>query len=178
MNYHLTFKWSPRGYKGNAGLYCRLYVNGLLVGSAGGGGYDMKGTCIGQWLDKQFTEELIYLAKKEMYEAHKVKDYYNARGGGIYGLIVSRVSEEEKPQIYCDGACGIRSMFEIVGALGYEVGQSKKILSDGTIKWLDGYDIYKPTMREFEAELKELAKHQNPNIKRHSKGLLKALKVK
>ncbi|MCD5384852.1 MAG: hypothetical protein LRZ94_00870 [Candidatus Pacebacteria bacterium] len=174
-NYFLEFKFSNRGYKGYAGLYCRLYVDGELAGSAGGGGYDMKGVCLGQWIEKEFKEQIKMLANKELEEALKApknERYYNSDGGGIYGLIIGKGKDEgaEGISISCDGATGISQMFKILEAIGFESRQNRK----GN-NWLNSYQIFKPFYKHFEEELKELTEHKDATIRRHAEGLRKAL---
>jgi hypothetical protein len=96
---YLTFKWSiSRGRNTYGYNICSLYVDGKKVASCNGGGYDMQGTCLGEWLEKQFAE-------------------------GIKGLDVSQfygISEYEGKR-YLDGACGFDSMRAIAKALGYRL---------------------------------------------------------
>lgn len=123
--YFGEIKTSPRGYKGYAGIYVRLYVNGELAGSTGGGGYDMVGVCFGQWLNKNFKERLEKLAEKEI-EAMKTETerFYNDKGGGIYGLMVVKDNKSGEVSVHADGATGISQMFKIIEALGGGIEQS------------------------------------------------------
>lgn len=55
----LYFKWTVSKGRDTYGYnICSLYINGSKVSSCNGGGYDMKGTALGDWVEKQFTEDL------------------------------------------------------------------------------------------------------------------------
>jgi hypothetical protein len=95
----LTFKWTvSRGRNTYGYNICSLYVDGTKVTSCNGGGYDMEGTCLGDWLEKQFKEEIKTLDL----------DKY-------YGLL------EHEGVRYLDGACGFSSMEKVAYALGYKL---------------------------------------------------------
>jgi hypothetical protein len=103
----LEFKWG----RTNA---VSLYVNDSRVATAGGGGYDKKGTVLGEWIQKEFQEELkkLYAGKK------KESDYY--------GMSKS----ESGDKIFLDGATGFNSMENILNAIGYgldRVASSKNV---------------------------------------------------
>ena len=65
--YNLKFKWTVSKSRDSYGYnICTLIVNGEKVSRCNGGGYDMKGTCFGNWLAYQFKDELLKF-KKEFY---------------------------------------------------------------------------------------------------------------
>lgn len=91
-----------------------LFVNDTRVATAGGGGYDKKGTALGEWMQNEFQEELkkLYAGKK------KESDYYGMNKSDTDG------------KIWLDGACGFNSMENILNAIGYgfeRVGSSKSV---------------------------------------------------
>ena len=97
--YQLQFKWSVSRGRDTYGYdICSLYVDGIKVSSCNGGGYDMKGTAFGDWLQKEFQTELKKLNPND-----------------FYGI---RVYDDK---LYLDGACGYSSMERIVNALGYSL---------------------------------------------------------
>jgi hypothetical protein len=118
-SYYCELKTTNRGQGGYNGLYVRLYVNGRLAGSCSGWGYDMAGDCFGQWLTRDFPQELEKLAIEEIEELEKSGKRYKDSGGGIYGLIVAK--EQDGVRVYADGKCGIEQMFKIIKALGGEI---------------------------------------------------------
>lgn len=108
-NYYLTFKWTvSRGRNTYGYNICSLYVNGTKVSTCNGGGYDMQGTCFGDWIEKEFQEDIKNLDPKEFYGLM----YFDGK------MIV-------------DGACGMSSILKIVDKLGYSVVRipDKKIQS-------------------------------------------------
>lgn len=58
----LTFKWTvSRGRDTYGYNICSLYVDGHKVSSCNGGGYDMQGTALGDWIAGAFSDELLKL---------------------------------------------------------------------------------------------------------------------
>jgi hypothetical protein len=110
-----------------------LYVDNKKVASTCGGGYDMNGCVLGQWINQTFGNELRELCAKEIAEAQRELDqykfsgipdeglkYYNDRGNGIYGLIVTG------HKIFggiarIDGMCGFSVCKQVLKVLGYEL---------------------------------------------------------
>lgn len=131
----LVFKYGiSRGQNTYGYRLVSLYLDGIKVAKTGGGGYDMKGAVLGQWINSNFGHELQELAKEQIAEAQKELDnymatggipdkglsYYNDRGAGIYGLIVSG------HKIFggiarVNGMCGFSVCEEILKRLGYEL---------------------------------------------------------
>lgn len=63
----LEFKWTvSRGRDSYGYNICTLRVDGQKVSSCNGGGYDMKGTSLGDWVARAFTAELLKLKAKDM----------------------------------------------------------------------------------------------------------------
>lgn len=101
MKYSLEFKWTvSRGRDTYGYNICSLYVNGKKAYSCNGGGYSMDGTCLGDWMEKEFQDELKTLDVEKYYGLRKYDD------GDV---------------IYVDGACGFSSMKRILEALGWEL---------------------------------------------------------
>jgi hypothetical protein len=99
--YNLHFKWTvSRGRETYGYNICSLYVDGRKVSSCNGGGYDMKGTAFGNWVEVAFQDKLqeLKLDPKVYYGLSFYKDKY-----------------------HIDGACGFSSVVRIVEKLGYEL---------------------------------------------------------
>lgn len=65
--YSLEFKWTvSRGRDTYGYNICTLYVDGRKVSRCNGGGYDMKGTCLGTWIAQEFADELRALTPADM----------------------------------------------------------------------------------------------------------------
>ena len=99
MKYSLEFKWTiSRGRDTYGYNICSLYVNGKKVSSCNGGGYDMSGSCIGDWMEKNFQNEMKKLNPNE-----------------YYGMMIF------DNKVVVDGACGFSSMERILEALGWQL---------------------------------------------------------
>jgi len=78
MEHKLVFKWGvSRGRDTYGYTICSLYVDGNKVASCNGGGYDMKGTCLGDWIARKFEKELLNLEIPwRTRNGEKVQEYY------------------------------------------------------------------------------------------------------
>lgn len=66
-NKYLEFKWTvSRGRDTYGYNICSLYVDGKKMASCNGGGYDMQGTCLGNWIARAYPERLLEV-KEEFY---------------------------------------------------------------------------------------------------------------
>lgn len=90
------------------GTRCRMYVNGFLVGSCGGGGYDMRGTALAEFLSNAYKAELgnLWEQVKDLPDTgwntpHRPYGMYE--GGSI------------------NGCAGLNCMVEIAGLIGLEI---------------------------------------------------------
>ena len=103
----LHFKW------GKTGMHkCWLYDrNDNVLGSAGGCGYDKKGTAFGEFINTHFNKELKKLNSKEFYglshyNTKKTKNRYQKRSSK--NTITS-----------VDGGCGFSCMEKILNRIGF-----------------------------------------------------------
>lgn len=73
----LEFKWTvSRGRDTYGYNICSLYVNGQRVSACNGGGYDMKGTSLGNWIERAYADRLRALKPEDMPEqSHWEADY-------------------------------------------------------------------------------------------------------
>lgn len=124
--FNILFKWTvSRGQDTYGYNICSIYVNGEKKGSTCGGGYDMKGTAMGIWIEKHFFNELSVLAKSDIKKARllKKKRYYNDSVKKHYGFIASGYTDSNGKRIakwLLDGGCGFSSMINILNLLGYK----------------------------------------------------------
>ena len=88
MEKTLVVKWGvSRGRNTYGYTTCNLYVDGKKVAGCNGGGYDMQGTVIGDYIAHAFTDKLMNLKPEDMEEDHhwdgnkRVSD-----GRRLYGL--------------------------------------------------------------------------------------------
>lgn len=78
MLHTLEFKWTvSRGRDSYGYNICSLYVDGRKVSSCNGGGYDMQGTCLGDFIARKYADRLN---KLKINKTAKYKD------GHLYGL--------------------------------------------------------------------------------------------
>jgi hypothetical protein len=81
-----------------------------------GGGYDMIGTVIGQYIQERFEDQLKALVKAHESELTPyVSDWFQL--SSFYGLTF----KPSENRVSLDGGCGIESMLKIAAALGLEV---------------------------------------------------------
>jgi len=78
MMHKLVFKWTvSRGRDTYGYNICSLYVDGRKVSSCNGGGYDMKGKALGNWVAGRFSDELMKLEiPMGRRNGEEVQEYY------------------------------------------------------------------------------------------------------
>ena len=133
--YNLKYKWTTSRARDSYGYnVCTLFVDGEKVGRCNGGGYDMTGTSLAQWVETNFKNDLLKL-KEEFYGLsfhdpnwEPSKEIIEREETGL-SLGLERYQDFYKqssklptekhtiPQI--DGACGVDSVRKILEALGY-----------------------------------------------------------
>ena len=133
--YNLKYKWTVSKAANTYGYnICTLFVNGEKVSRCNGGGYDMQGTCLGDWIERKFKDELLQL-KETFYgltfhdpnwqpskEIIKREEEGKSLGLERYQDFYKQSSKlpTEKHTIpVIDGACGVTSVEKILKAVGY-----------------------------------------------------------
>ena len=135
--YNLKFKWTTSKARDSYGYnVCTLLVDSEKKARCNGGGYDMKGTCFGSWIEKEFEKDLLKF-KQDFYgltyhdpnwqpskEIIKREEEGKSLGLERYQDFYKQSSKlpTEKhtiPQI--DGACGFRSVEKILNHLGLNI---------------------------------------------------------
>ena len=77
MSNFLEFSWgTSRGRDTYGYTICRLSVDGRTVARCNGGGYDMKGTCLADYVCKAFADRLRALTPAEMPEQSEYRYEY------------------------------------------------------------------------------------------------------
>lgn len=117
----LTFKYTTsRGQDTYGYNICSLYIDGQKKYSTCGGGYDMKGCVLGQYIKNNFYNDIIKLDG----------NIGTGDSGGYYGLsyylktdekLENIKSYQEGCRVSLDGMCGFRSMEVILNAIGYGI---------------------------------------------------------
>ena len=137
----LKFKWTISRARDSYGYnICSLNVNSEKVSSCNGGGYDMKGTALGNWMATRFKDELLKLDKefygltfhdpdyepgKQIIDGETVEE--REKAGKSIGLeryqafhgASSKIPTDKHIIPLMDGACGMSSMERILKAVGY-----------------------------------------------------------
>ena len=100
----LNFKWSKSGV-------CRIYDKRDDKTSfyAGGYGYDKKGTCLAEFMNHYFNDELKKLNSKDFYGLTHYNKKTNKR--------LKRANKDTTS--YLDGACGFESMTPVLNKIGF-----------------------------------------------------------
>lgn len=143
----LQLTWSTsRGADTYGYNICTLRVHGERIASTCGGGYDMTGTVLGDFIQEAFQRELVAMATDhpERFAAwfdegakksrHVQDEHGRSPRGSLYGATVyTRPAHpgEDNPasvvlgdnrvtRVVLDGGCGESSMRTILNALGWE----------------------------------------------------------
>lgn len=87
-----------------------------------GGGYDMIGTCFGEWLQKTYQDRLLKIKDKfSRYENGKFISIDETQKEPFSKKLYGGTYYTEKNVVMLDGACGIDSMRRIAEAIGLEI---------------------------------------------------------
>lgn len=133
----LTYRGDTAGlvttFRGNTGTV-RLFIDrddsDRCVATAGGGGYDKRGTCLGEFLTDTFQPELLKIANRagSTYRdtadgLQRVEDEtagrYDSRA--LYGMTTYRNRRGKAERVRLDGGCGYESMVRIAEAIGLRI---------------------------------------------------------
>ena len=114
----LVFKWSVSRSRDTYGYnICSLWVRGSKMASCNGGGYDMRGTCLANYILDNYRDRII-----------KLKAHYGSmdKGNGFYGLSYykngkRRRAYSEGGSVGLDGACGFSSIERIAKRIGLKL---------------------------------------------------------
>ena len=124
MNHTLSISWSTsRGVDTYGYNICRLDDNrtGRRYRTCGGG-YDMIGTVIGEWLADVYQSELqaighlagVYYSKAGGYQSRRSADGLGLVRAYLYGM----TRNDDTGRVTLDGACGTSTMIAIAEAIG------------------------------------------------------------
>lgn len=103
----LHFKW------GKSGMHkCTLYnKRNEVLASAGGCGYDKKGTAFGNFITEYFPNEIKRLNSDDYYGVN----HFNSKTKKL------QKKASKYTRTYLDGACGFSSMKDIINKIGFEM---------------------------------------------------------
>ena len=120
---HLIIKHSVSRAKDSDGYNVVTIWDGNEKFRAMGGGYDMIGTCFGNWLEKNYSQRIKKLIPHDK--------EYSLSPNDNYGLFVKKDGG-----FWLDGACGLDCMISIAKKVGLRVkrlGDNKKCYTIGFI---------------------------------------------
>lgn len=124
----LTFNWTTSHARNTYGWnICTLRdFKGDKIASTCGGGYDMKGTVLGEMINKYFTHELKKLSTKDFYGL----SHYNPKAKTHKRRFLKHATSNTKT--YVDGGCGFESMNRILEKIGFKLQFVKETKNSST----------------------------------------------
>ncbi len=121
MRQVLKFKWTvSRGRDTYGYNICSLWIDRQKVLSCNGGGYDMQGTTLGNWMEEEFQGQLRKLPANYG-SGDNLKGFY---GLSFYNPITKQRQHRFSKNVDragLSGACGFSSMERILNAIGYKL---------------------------------------------------------
>ena len=135
VNVGLAFRWTTSRAADSYGYnICGLMIDGRKVATTCGGGYDMQGTVLGEYINKAFPAQLRALAADRiaLAEAAGTARYYDGGNNAkietdghtlyLYGVTVWKAEGENMPvEVKCDGGTGLNQMTNVLKAFGLKL---------------------------------------------------------
>lgn len=134
----LHFKWTvSRGRETYGYNICTLFADGVRVAQCNGGGYDMQGTCLGEYIQKTYQPELRRVFEKQIknvvpvnWRKYKKDDGTTERClrknvHGFYGATLIN-GEDGKIGVSLNGRCGFSSIEKIANSIGIALNWNKE----------------------------------------------------
>lgn len=132
----LTFNWTTSRARDSYGWnICTLKgFKGDKIASTCGGGYDMKGTVLGEMINKYFTYELKKLVANsgsmDTPSGFYGLSHYNPNAKTSKRRFLKRATSNTRT--YVDGGCGFDSMRRILEKIGYKIEFVKETKNSST----------------------------------------------
>jgi hypothetical protein len=133
--YNLKFRWTTSRGRDTYGYnICSLLVNGEKVASCNGGGYDMQGTSLGDWVARKFKDQLLkfdqeftglkfynpnWKPSQETLDQEKKDGFQGLTRYQDFHSASSKLPTEQHTVPDIDGAYGFQSVTKIIVELGY-----------------------------------------------------------
>ncbi len=119
----LEFKWSVSRGRDTAGYnICTLYVDGKKVSSCNGGGYDMKGTALADYIEAAYQDRLVRIASRANTTYSKEKQLVRSeKPNRLYGMYAYAKDTKKPRRVTIDGACGMSSVEAIMKVIGLTI---------------------------------------------------------
>lgn len=144
---HLTVKWSvSRGRDTYGYNICKVIDNdtGEQFKTCGGG-YDMLGTVLADWVEKNYQAEIMQNAEKAYYHYNEVRVVEKLRkeDTGFYGMTANYKKDVGLSSVTLDGGCGISSIERIIKeVLGLTLERIYSYDRKGRVKDVIGFCVY------------------------------------
>jgi len=149
MSKLFEFKWTTSRAKDTYGYnVCSLWVDGRKVSSCSGGGYDMQGTCLADYIAAQYANRLLdnneefyglsyedptFDPGKAVLPDGRTLEEQEASGMSLWLLrcqawdqATSRKPTERHTVPIIDGGCGFSAVERIIGAIGLRLQHIKR----------------------------------------------------
>lgn len=153
MRFDLRIRWGvSRGRDTYGYNICTLFVNGVKVASCNGGGYDMVGTVLGEWMMETFQQRLTQLSRK-FYGLRFVRPDRKDSG--------TEVPDKDHTIAVLDGACGDSCMREVLKAIGGQYEEVKGSKGLQAMVWMaEQFDVAKMErlVAQLDAQMDEQSK--------------------
>ena len=121
MSEYLKIKWTVSRARDTYGYnICTLTDTRGRKSRCNGGGYDMVGTVLGDYLGAWYQDELLAIKDKAASTYDKITGKTIRNGSGLYGLTHITINGETS-YLSIDGACGTESVLKIARAAGIEL---------------------------------------------------------
>ena len=145
---HLTVKWSTSRGRDTYGYnICKVIDNSSegKVYKCIGGGYDMLGTSLAQWVQETYQTELMQNAEKSYLHFNEfcIVEKFRKEGSGFYGMQANYKKDIGLTSITLDGGCGINSIERIIKeVLGLTLERIYNYDRKGRVKDVIGFYVY------------------------------------
>ena len=106
-----------------------LYADGAKVARCSGGGYDMQGTVLGDYIQDSFQTELLAIRDRADYAFRQTvypKLFKTMNINTLYGMTFhesykSKANRNVPPRVVLDGETGFSSMESVLRAIGWSI---------------------------------------------------------
>ena len=120
MNEYLSIKWTVSRARDTYGYkVCTLTDTRGRKSRCNGGGYDMIGTVLGDYLGAWHQDELLAIKDRAASTYDKITGETVRNDSGLYGLLNVTINGETS-YMRIDGAVGVSSVVKIARAAGIE----------------------------------------------------------
>lgn len=119
----LKFNWSvSRAYDTQGYNVCTLRANGRKVGNCNGGGYDLQGTALAEFVMGQYGKRLVKIKDRAgSVRVENTNPERNVKSDSLYGLNIIVHADGRLKSLWIDGGCGFGAVCRIMTAIGLKM---------------------------------------------------------